>query len=59
MMLSFVVSAVLHAMAFYRLACFWDCGQLAWQTHKLMSLKLLYFPLILDCDLNVSRVGFV
>lgn len=38
-----VVATVLHAFAFYRLACFWDCGQQAWQRHKLMSLKLLYF----------------
>lgn len=56
MTLSFVVLALLHVLAIYRLACFKDCGQLFWQKHKLMSLKLLcFFPLILFCDLNISK----
>lgn len=59
MMLSFVVSAVfLHAVAFYRLACFlglWSAILAEAQTHD--SQAALIFPLILSGDLSGSRAA--
>lgn len=61
MMPSFVVSAVLHARAFYRLACFWGLWSASLanaQAHESQVARCI-FPLILFHDLNDSRAGFV
>lgn len=55
---SYVVSAVLHVLAFYNVACFGDRGQLARHRRKLISLKLHYFSFFPYSNLKRSRIMF-